>query len=149
MELISTDTVVGILISHWQDRVAETPSYLQAQFHRRHERSPTLDRLVIMQMADGNITTQVIGRDALRKWVYEGERLHAVPLDHAWQEMYKTDQADELYLTPVFLFYHDSHQLLLSERFGPNFTHRLSGHLRREGNHFVVEWTTVWCSTDA
>ncbi len=147
MEPITSDAVVSLIISHWRGRLAEFPSYLQTQFHYSLKSSPVSDRLVIFQMADGDMATQNMGRNALRKWVYEGDCLHPVPFGHAWQETYQTDRADELYLTPVFVFFFDDHQLLLSERFGPTLTHRLSGRLRDEGNQLVVDWTTVWCST--
>jgi hypothetical protein len=61
--------------------------------------------------------------------------------------MYKTDQADELFLSPVFIFFFDGHQVLLSERFGPRLIHRLLGDIRGEANKFVIDWSTVWCST--
>ncbi len=147
MDSITTDALVDLLVAHWHARVEDLPRYLQTQFHYRLERPVSFDRLVIHQIADGDIATRSIGRDGLSKWVYEAGRLHPVPLDHAWQGMYKTDQADELFLAPVFVFFSDGHQLLLSERFGPSLTHRLLGDIRSEANKLVVGWTTIWCST--
>jgi hypothetical protein len=147
VEAISTDAVVDHLVARWHSRIADFPSYLQAQFNFRLKRSPSFDRLVIFQMADGDMATRNLGRDALKKWEYEGDCLHSVPVNHTWQDMYKTDQADELYIAPVFLFFQYGHQLLLSERFGPSLFHRLLGDIRSEGNQLVVDWATIWCST--
>jgi len=147
MDPITTVALVDLLVAHWHARVADLPKYLHAQFHYRLERPVSFNRLVIHQIADGDIATRSIGRDGLGKWVYEGGRLESVPLDHAWREMYKLDQADELFLAPVFVFFAHGHQLLLSERFGPSLTHRLLGDIRSEANKLVVGWTTIWCST--
>lgn len=145
MDPIPIDALLQLLIARWHDRVADLPAYLWQQFGFRAEHA--CDRLILVRMADGNLASRNIGRDAHSRWEHAAGRLRQVPLDHEWRTTYDTDPSGELYLTHSFLFFVDGGSVLLSERFGPNLIHRVIGEVRPFGGRMGVDWKTVWCTT--
>ena len=137
------DFVLRNLVDLWTARLPALADYLQATFCFTPVRPLEVSRLFIAQMADGDVATGNIGGLFSRKWVLRGDVLESVALDYDYDKMYDTDQADEIYLSPSFLYCYQGDAVLLSERYGPGLKHRLRGQIVNIGQP-SIEWVTLW-----
>jgi hypothetical protein len=142
---MNTEWVLEHLLKRWVDRETHLGQFLQDQFGYSLTRPHRFRRLFIAQTSDGDVENNLPGGRFSSKWVFEHGSLRAVPLDYAHREMVETDEFDELFDSPSFLFYPDNGVILLSERYGPRLRWRLRGRISVRESSPTIDWTTVWC----
>lgn len=136
--------VVELLAERWRARCRELDSYLRSTFGVP---APTLipARLHLSQMADGTVRPAKIGHMFAAVWVVEASEIQEVPLDFEWRTRWNTDETDHYYLMHAYSFVAEGGELLLSERYGPELTHRSRGRFV-PGPPLTAEWVTLWHS---
>ena len=143
-----TNLVLSNLLTLWTARLDELPNYLNANFSYSIGSFPTIKRLFIAEMSNGDVLKDNIGSEYAHKWLIVASSLVSVSLDYAYDEMYETNASGEVYLSPSYLFCHQGNVVLLSERYGPSLKHRLRGTIIPNGEQCTIEWISLWRSTD-
>jgi hypothetical protein len=137
--------IARYLAAMWNRILPNAGEYLHRQFGFPLAPVHRFLRLFICQMSDANVSTNDMGGMYARKWVMANDSLDEVALDFAYNEMYDTDESDNVFASPSYLFGYDSSGVLLSERYGPQLILRRRGKIIADSEPLEIEWQTLWC----
>src|SRR5260221_6416870 len=119
MKITATANIVLRHFAHeWSTRSPNLAHYFETQFGYVTSRPLQIDRLIILQMRDGDVGQNRIGSYIMSKWVLQCGKIEVAPPQINANELNQTDASGEIYVSPHFRFCFDEDVILLSESYG-------------------------------
>lgn len=142
MDEIPIHVILERLVAHWKTRIQGFDVYFRSIFNVA-EPKPLPRRLRLGQISDGSIRPENIGHELAALWLVDADGILSVPLNFEWRTQWDTDESDTYFLTSTYFFVSEGNELLLSERYGPGFFHRLYGQIVN-APEYSIEWKSLW-----